>query len=94
MGLRNILGIKKKELANAQRILKALKLLDISEEDILKIKDIPQMQNELLELRQFKEDTLKTLRNTTEAGKSNYPSYKELKKEYDKEIVEFNPDAK
>lgn len=82
------------ELFKAKKIMKALEILGISEDDLLLIKEIPTMMAELNELKQFKEDSIRTARNENIAEQDLFPTIKQMKKMYTQPIEEFNPNGK
>lgn len=96
MGLRkNILDIKTSELQKARKIMKALSILGISECDLLEIKNIPQIKNEILDLRKFKENVLRENRNEISASKkSSVMTMQEMMEAYAGKVEEFNPNGK
>ena len=74
----------------AKEVIAVLAVLGIDEDDLLLLKEIPAMKQELAELRQFKADvthTLDTRANNVDAK----PAGEVVKKVYKSEVKEFNP---
>ncbi len=94
MGPRKILNIKMTELFKAKKIMKALEILGISEDDLLLIKEIPTILAELNELKHFKEDCIRTARNTNAAEQNQFPTIEQMKKMFTQPIEEFDPNGK
>ena len=95
MGLgKKVLNITPRELKDAQRIIKSLEIIGISEDDLLELKNIPAMKQELTELREFKSQVLRTANN--EAGSANQDKFsiKKMMEAFTEEVEEFNPDGK
>lgn len=65
-----IADIDAKKLKRAQGFLEALELLELTEEDLLMLKRIPDMMKELAELREFKESVMLAQRNSASAEQS------------------------
>lgn len=74
----------------AKEVLAVLEIFEITEDDLLLLKKVPAMEEELKELRQFKADVIRTLetRNANPEAKS---ASEIVKKVYKGEIKEFNP---
>ena len=66
MVAQKIKDIDIKKLKSAKGVMAVFELLGITEDDLLLIKDIPQMRKELEELRDFKAKTERTLENKAE----------------------------
>ena len=84
-----IKDIDPKKLKKAQGVLAFLELLGITEEDLLKIKDIPAMEAELAELREFKTSVSRTI--DTRVSNTQKPTTQALQEAFNQEIKEFNP---
>ncbi len=89
MVVQKIKDIDPKKLKKAQGAIALLELLGITEEDLLKIKDIPAMEQELADLREFKTSVIRTLDTKTASNKK--PTTEALKDAFNQEIKEFNP---
>lgn len=96
MGLRKtLLDIKTRDLKNAHKIMKALTILGISENDLLEIKNIPEMKKELEELRQFKESVIRENRNEiSNSKKEKVMTMEDLVEVFGGKVEEFNPNGK
>ena len=95
MGLRKkLLDIKTSDLKNAHKIMSALAILGISEEELLEIKNIPLMKQELAELREFKSQVLRTMNNEASVARQDSFSIGKMMEAFTEEVEEFNPNGK
>lgn len=96
MGLRKkLLDIKPSDLKNAHKIMSALAILGISEEDLLKIKNIPEMEKEIAELREFKQNIIREAKNEAAASKNDKTmTMEDIVEAFGGKVEEFDPDGK
>lgn len=95
MGLgKKLLDIRPSDLKNAHKIMSALSILGISEEDLLKIKNIPEMEKEIAELREFKQNVIREAKNETASNNSKSLNMKELAEVFGGKVEEFDPYGK
>lgn len=83
-----IKDIDLKKLKYAKGAVALLELLGIDEEDLLLLKEIPAMKQELAELREFKKEVIRTIETK---NNSTAKPLAEISKGYLKPIKEFNP---
>jgi hypothetical protein len=74
----------------AKDVMAILEVLGIDEDDLLLIKKIPAILEELNELRQFKADVTRTLETKT-ANSEAKPVGEVVKNVYKGDVKEFNP---
>lgn len=87
---KSIKEIDVKKLKKAKGVMAVLELLDISEDDLLLLKEIPAIKQELEELRDFKAKATRTLEGKAEnSGKKSVGEV--VKSVYKGEQKEFNP---
>ena len=92
MGLRKkLLDIKPSDLKNAHKIMSALAILGISEEDLLKIKNIPEMEKEIAELKEFKQNVIREAKNEAASNNNKSLNMKELAEVFGGKVEEFDP---
>lgn len=95
MGLgKKVLNITPRELKDAQRIIKSLEIIGITEDDLLEVKKIPAMKQELAELREFKSQILRIVNNEASSSSQDKFSIKKMMEAFTKEVEEFDPDGK
>ena len=85
-----IKDINGKLLKNAQGVMAVLELLGLDEDDLLLLKEIPQMKEQIKELEEFKQTTLRTLSNQASGGSGKSIS-QIINDVYGKDTKEFNP---
>lgn len=85
----SIKDINPKLIKHAKGVMAVLELLGITEEDLLLLKKVPAMEQELQELREFKASTERTLSNKAESADKKPIS--EVLKGYTAPSKEFNP---
>lgn len=90
MVVQRIKEINPKLLKSAKGVMAVLELLGLTEDDLLLLKEIPSMQEELKELREFKSKTERTLNNKVENANVK-PIAQAVKDVYGKPSKEFNP---
>ena len=90
MVVQKIIDIDVKKMKHAKGVMAVLELLGISEEDLLLLKEIPAMKEELAELREFKSNVLRTLSNQT-SNDEKKPVSQVVKDVYGTPTKEFNP---
>ena len=94
MGLKGITKITNREFKNAKRIINALCVLGITEEDLLKIKQIRELEKEIQELREFKQTILVTQENKSKAQKEGARSITdEIKEMFAAKVEEYDPNG-
>ena len=90
MVVQKIKDIDIKKMKSAKGVMAVLELLGISEDDLLLLKEIPAMREELKELREFKEKTERTIEVKAEnIGKKSVAQA--IKDVYNKPSKEFKP---
>lgn len=83
-----------RKVRQAKKVMAALELLGITEEDLLAIKAIPQMRAELDELREFRDRAQRTEANEAKARQDGAKSINDAIREAFKQgTEEFRPDA-
>ena len=90
-------GIKEidiKALKQAKGFMAVLDLLGLTEEDLLLLKDIKDMKAELVELRAFRDEVNRYLRNTTKGGTESIISVQEAVKSFAGGVEEFRPNGR
>ena len=83
-----------RKVRQAKKVMAALELLGITEEDLLAIKAIPQMRAELDELREYRDRAQRTEANEAKAKADGAKSIGDAMREAFKQgTEEFRPDA-
>lgn len=90
MVVQKIKDIDVKKMKSAKGVMAVLELLGISEDDLLLLKEIPAMKEELKELKEFKAKMERTIETKSEnVGKK--PVSKIVSDVYNPKTKEFNP---
>lgn len=90
MVTQKISDIDVKKLKHAKGVMAVLELLGLTEEDLLLLKEIPNMKAELEELREFKAKVNRTLDNKVDNANVKTPS-ELIKDSFNSPVKEFNP---
>lgn len=94
MGLKKLLDIKPKEFRETRKVLRALSVLGLTQEDLMVIKEIPQMKSKIAELEEFKRQVTRTAAEDENKAMNPFATLKELGEVFGTPTREYDPDAK
>lgn len=93
MVVQKIKDIDVKKIKEAKGVLAILELLGLTEDDLLLLKEIPAIKEELAELREFKESVIRVQRAES-AGKVTKSVQDQIRDAFKSKVEEFNPNGK